>query len=58
MTRSEAAARGEKTYQGKPCPRGHDGERYVTSGGCVHCGRAAALERYRRRQSDAKEAST
>lgn len=37
-------------YQGKPCKHGHSGLRYVGSGNCVECARAAArkqqLKRY------------
>jgi 5-methylcytosine-specific restriction endonuclease McrA len=38
QARQGALARGEKTYIGKPCPKGHDGPRYATTGGCVACG--------------------
>ncbi len=27
----------EKTYRGKPCLYGHDGERYAVSNSCVEC---------------------
>lgn len=38
MKRREAKALGLKTYNnGKPCPRGHIGERNVNSGSCVQC---------------------
>jgi hypothetical protein len=38
MKRREAKALGLKTYNtGKPCPRGHVGERRVSSGSCVIC---------------------
>lgn len=37
MTRKEAIAAGEKRYQGKPCPVGHNGLRYTSSGSCVEC---------------------
>lgn len=26
-----------KTFQGKPCQRGHEGLRYLCNGACVHC---------------------
>ena len=31
-----------KTYQGKPCKRGHDGLRYIDNHGCVTCARERA----------------
>ena len=38
--RAQAArALGLKTYQGKPCKRGHSGERYASHRACVECGR-------------------
>jgi hypothetical protein len=39
--RFEAKAAGLNTYfNGKPCPQGHVGPRYVSGGLCVTCGRA------------------
>ena len=39
-TRAEAKRRGLKLYRApKPCKRGHDSLRYVTSGQCVACTR-------------------
>lgn len=35
--RSEALARGEKTYQGAPCKHWHSGVRYTIGGNCVPC---------------------
>lgn len=35
--RDLARARGEMTYQGRPCKRGHDGVRYAVSQECVTC---------------------
>ncbi|MDY0096387.1 MAG: HNH endonuclease [Candidatus Vecturithrix sp.] len=37
MNRQEAIKLGLKTYQGKDCPLGHGGDRYVTNFGCVEC---------------------
>lgn len=37
-TAAEAKAVGNKTYvSGKPCPRGHNGERYASNKSCVEC---------------------
>jgi len=42
MTRTEALNAGLKRYTtGNPCLRGHNGERFVSTGGCVACGREA-----------------
>lgn len=43
-TRNRTAAAAEarpfpNTYQGRSCIRGHDGERFLSSGACVHCSR-------------------
>lgn len=35
----------EKTYQGKPCRRGHLGIRYRSCGACIDCAREAAARR-------------
>lgn len=40
--RAAAADAGERTFQGAPCKRGHSGLRWVSTGGCVECTRAAA----------------
>lgn len=40
MRRVDALATGEIFYQGRPCPHGHVGVRYSTSGGCVDCVKA------------------
>lgn len=40
MTRAEARAQGATHfYSGKPCPRGHICERFVSTGNCVECNR-------------------
>lgn len=58
MTREEAARAGRTTYPGRPCKHGHDGERYVSDGKCVHCGRersrgrAAYFRELRQRASE------
>lgn len=44
-----------KTYIGKPCKRGHGGERLM-SGGCVQCGRDAAARRRAENPEAAKAA--
>lgn len=37
MDRKEALSKGEKVYQGKDCPDGHGGLRYVSNFGCIEC---------------------
>ena len=37
-----------KTFMGNPCKRGHDGLRYESTGGCVHCALLAALAQKRK----------
>jgi hypothetical protein len=37
VTRKRAIAAGRKTYTGKPCKRGHGGEKYVSNWLCVEC---------------------
>ena len=37
MTRREAFAKGDLTYQGNDCPRGHGGERYTRTNDCKLC---------------------
>jgi hypothetical protein len=40
ISRDDAHAAGYKRYYtGNPCLRGHDSPRFVTTGGCVQCGR-------------------
>lgn len=47
MTRTEARAAGLRRYSdGKRCPEGHVGERYVSNGGCVECAIVRAVARY------------
>ena len=36
-TRRAAMASGAIQYRGKPCKRGHNGTRYVSTGSCVAC---------------------
>lgn len=35
---------GLPTYQGAPCPKGHDGVRYTSNRSCVTCAREASKE--------------
>lgn len=35
--RNAALAANAIRYQGKPCRKGHSGERYVSTGACVAC---------------------
>lgn len=37
LSRSAAQRRGQPTYQGSPCARGHDGTRETRNGECVTC---------------------
>lgn len=38
ISRNEAKRQGlQRFYTGKPCVKGHDSERYVSSFGCVRC---------------------
>lgn len=39
-TRQLARSNGAKAYIGKPCPYGHDGERYVSTGQCIECAKS------------------
>lgn len=48
-SRQAALANGDKTYFGRPCPKGHTGKRYTKNGGCVDCFATIA-------SSDAKKA--
>ena len=43
ITRKEAIARKLTRYTGKPCCRGHFGERYTANGRCVECQRLDGL---------------
>lgn len=45
-----------KTYQSKPCYRGHDGTRYVSNGRCVWCKRFWDVRRNRSKQFYAEAA--
>lgn len=57
MTRAEANAAGKVRYfTGEPCRAGHLAERYVTTGSCVMCQRAAS-ERFRRNAAQAHVAA-
>lgn len=43
ISRAQALAEGRKRfYTGKPCKRGHDAQRFVTTGGCVACNASRA----------------
>jgi hypothetical protein len=51
QARIDAKARGEKVYEGKPCKHeGHGNARYVSTGGCLVCGRKSALDAYHKRR--------
>lgn len=57
--REAAAGRGDRTYQGTNCKRGHDGQRFTISGACCACVReakAAYRERLRNRMAQADAA--
>ncbi len=43
--RGAALTAGEKTYVGPPCRTCTSTERYTSSGGCVHCAKAAVTQR-------------
>src|SRR5437868_1278285 len=46
ITRAEARERGLTRYfNGNPCPRGHGGERFVSSGACCECSAARVSAR-------------
>lgn len=45
LARIEAEKKGDATYKGRPCKKGHDGTRYL-KGGCVECGTTRASQRY------------
>lgn len=60
--REAAATAGDRIYQGNPCYRGHDGQRYTVSGACCACIREARANRRREIQdklnaADAAKAS-
>lgn len=56
MKRREAKAMGLKTYNnGKPCPRGHIGERRVSSGSCVICANQKRVEKRWNARTDIKD---
>lgn len=50
-----AKAAGQTRYHGRPCRKGHDGERYVTGAICVHCAAKRAQE-FRDRNAKIKPA--
>lgn len=54
QARIDAKARGEKVYDGKPCIQGHGTARYVSTGGCIECGRKSALAAYHKRKERLK----
>lgn len=59
LSRNEAIARGEETYVGSRCIRGHDGRRYVEKlhGICVTCyaeNQDAIMRKYRAKKADPK----
>lgn len=41
-------------YQGKPCPHGHSGKRYVANGGCLECNSydSGKMKAWRERNKD------
>lgn len=52
ISRDEAFAKGLKRYYtGKPCHKGHDCERYVSSGGCLDCVTFKAAPKIRRNEN-------
>lgn len=59
QARIDAKARGEKVYDGKPCVHGHgtadSAPRYVSTGGCMECGRISALAAYHKRRDRLKD---
>jgi hypothetical protein len=55
QARIDAKARGEKVYDGKPCVHGHGTGRYVSTGGCIECGRISALAAYHKRRDRLKD---
>lgn len=51
QARIDAKTRGEKVYEGKPCKHeNHGSARYVSTGGCLICGRESALQAYHKRR--------
>lgn len=49
LTREEAARRGLRSYwPGHSCRRGHQSERYTSTGQCIQCAREAARAAYQR----------
>lgn len=51
QARKEAKERGEKLFEGAPCKHGHGNIRYVSTGGCLECGRKSALGAYHQKRS-------
>ncbi len=47
MARLAAINAGHATYKGKPCPRGHNGVRYVKGSDCVECSKGRNKKRVR-----------
>ena len=47
---------GKPTYQGKPCPHGHSGERYTSNRACVECSKSASQSVDREKQRMRKRA--
>lgn len=50
MTKTEAVAAGLRHFLGRPCRRGHGGERQSSSGACVECQRMKNRERYEQKR--------
>lgn len=45
ITRKAALEQGRvRFYTGRPCSKGHDAQRFVTTGGCVECNRQRSRE--------------
>jgi hypothetical protein len=60
ITRAQACHAGLIHYDGKPCPHGHSGRRYVKGGACVECSTVATRNTHRaiakaKRKPDAEE---
>lgn len=57
--RSEAMARGDKRYRSStPCPRGHESERFVSSGRCIVCAVAQTALRWETNRQSVLESAT
>lgn len=58
ISRLEAARQGlTRYYTGRPCLRGHDAERYVSSGQCCQCNLEQARANYREIQELRRQAA-